>query len=897
MSEEDEKYLIHYGTPRHSGRYPWGSGDNPYQKNSNFLGRYNDLHEQGLSDTDIAKGMGMSLNDLRAQRQLAKVEYKSAQISTARRLKDSGMSNVAIGEQMGINESSVRSLLAPMNKKRNDRLVATRELLKDKVKEKTYLDVGRGVELDIGVSKQMLDNAVSTLKNDGYQVINFKETQRGTGLKTTRKVLCKEGVTMKELREHRADIGLINERWSDDTENYSSLGLKPVKSISSKRVAIRYGDEGGTAKDGVIELRRGVKGLDLGDARYAQVRIGVDGKYFLKGMAIYSDDIPDGYDILFNTNKSSDTKKIDVLKKMQTNKDGTINQENPFKSSLKLDENNHPIQRGYINVVREEGDWSTWSKTLAAQMLSKQPKELIQKQLSLTYDAKRNELDQIEALTNPAIKKKLLKSFADGCDSDAVHLSAAAMPRQATKVILPVTDLKDNEIYAPDFRDGEDVVLIRYPHGGKFEIPELKVNNHDSKEAKSIFKGGGQLKDAVGINTNVAARLSGADFDGDTVLVIPNNRKEIKTDPALEGLKNFSPSDYYYRENLPKMPDKTKQAEMGKVTNLITDMTLKGATPEELTRAVKHSMVVIDAQKHTLDYKQSALDNGIKALKEKYQAHDVNGKKALGASTLISRAKSDYRVPKRRMNYKIDPTTGEKIWIYTNERRTTYTKDKDGKTVATPGDLIMQVSTQMAETNDAFTLSSGTDPEIEYAKHANKLKNLANEARLEYDKTKPIVWSSSAKKTYAKEVESLNAQLDNAKRKAPVERKAQSIANQVVSLARDDNPDISKEELKKIGTQALVSARANLGLKKSPVNISAKEWEAIQAGAISEHRLEEILNKADLDQVKAYATPISRKTVTASLRGKIKSAYARGFTQSEIADMYGISTSTVSEIV
>ena len=48
---------------------------------------------------------------------------------------------------------------------------------------------------------------------------------------------------------------------------------------------------------------------------------------------------------------------------------------------------------------------------------------------------------------------------------------------------------------------------------------------------------------------------------------------------------------------------------MGDVSNLITDMTIKGANNDELARAVRHSMVVIDSEKHNLDVKASARDN------------------------------------------------------------------------------------------------------------------------------------------------------------------------------------------------------------------------------------------------------------------------------------------------
>lgn len=901
-----ERYLVHYGTPRHSGRYPWGSGEYPYQRTGNFLSRYEELKTQGLTEVEIANSMGLTSTDLRAEKELAKTERKAARQSEVIRLHDSGMSNTAIGRQIGKPESSVRALLEPTNKARNDRLIATRDLLKKQVEEKNYIDVGEGVEQSLGISKQMLDNAVITLKNEGYEKINYPETQRGTGLKTTIKILAKPGTTVQEIRANRDKVGMINERWSEDAQEYSALGLKPVKSISSKRVMVNYdtseGDNisGGKAMDGVIQLRRGVEGLDMGNARYAQVRIGVDGKYFLKGMAVYSDDMPDGIDIIYNSNKSPDTPKKDVFKPMKTTKDGEIDQENPFGTSLKLDENGHPIQKGYLNIVKEEGDWDTWNKSLASQFLSKQSQSLINKQLKITYDEARTELDSIKALNNPAVKKQLLKTYADSIDSDVEHLAAAAMPRQNTRVILPVTDLKENQIYAPSYKNGEQVVLIRYPHGGKFEIPELTVANNASSQAKSMFeKNGGSARDAVCINAKVAERLSGADFDGDTVLVIPNNRKEIKTEKALEGLKGFDPSAAYPGyEGIPDLPEGLKQKLMGVTTNLITDMTLKGASPEELTRAVKHSMVVIDAQKHHLNYKQSYEDNGIKALTIRYQGHvGDDGEIHYGASTVISRAKNEKRVPQRRMSYHVDEN-GNKVYVLTGEKTPVYKKDKEtGKKVIVGYTPKLTKSTQMAEADDAFTLSSGTPQETAYATHANKLKDLAREARKEWVNTPNIEWSQSARKTYAKEVESLNASLNRAKSKAPYERKAQLIANSKVAAARSDNPDLTKKELSKIGTQALASARASLGLKKSPIEISPKEWEAIQAGALSESNLEDILKRTDIDIIRDYATPASKKEITAVKRAQIKNYYNLGYTQDEISDMLGYSASTINKVL
>ena len=53
----------------------------------------------------------------------------------------------------------------------------------------------------------------------------------------------------------------------------------------------------------------------------------------------------------------------------------------------------------------------------------------------------------------------------------------------------------------------------------------------------------------------------------------------------------------------------------------------------------------------------------------------------------------------------------------------------------------------MAETSNAFTLSSGTAQENAYAEYANALKRFANQARLEYLNTPRMAYSPKAKKT------------------------------------------------------------------------------------------------------------------------------------------------------
>ena len=56
-----ENILEHYGTKRHSGRYPWGSGDNPYQHSGDFLSRIETLKKKGLSEKDIINAINDTL--------------------------------------------------------------------------------------------------------------------------------------------------------------------------------------------------------------------------------------------------------------------------------------------------------------------------------------------------------------------------------------------------------------------------------------------------------------------------------------------------------------------------------------------------------------------------------------------------------------------------------------------------------------------------------------------------------------------------------------------------------------------------------------------------------------------------------------------------------------------
>lgn len=873
MIIDEEDYLAHYGILRRSGRYPWGSGGDESTRNRDFLGYVDNLRSKGLSETEIAKGLGTTTTQLRAARAIAKTQQRQADISMAQRLKDKGMSNVAIGERMGKNESQVRALLAPGAKDKAEVLQATSSMLKGQVDSKGFVDVGTGVEHHVGVSRTKLDNAIAQLREEGYELHTVQVDQLGTKNKTLIKVLAPPGTTYRDIASQKDKIKQITNFSEDGGRSY--VGQQPPLSVSSKRVKVRYAEEGGADADGVIYVRRGVPDVSLGESRYAQVRIAVDGTHYLKGMAMYKDDLPDGVDLEFNTNKKRTGNKLDAMKAMKDDP------ENPFGSVVRQIVDDKGKVKSAMNIVNEEGTWETWSRSLSSQFLSKQSPALARSQLDMTYDRRKRELDEIMALTNPAVRRKLLESYADDADAASVHLKAAALPRQRNSVILPVNSMKETEIYAPNFRNGERVALVRHPHGGIFEIPELTVNNRHP-EAKRLL---GRAPDAVGIHSKVAERLSGADFDGDTVLVIPNSSGRVKTGRPLDGLKNFDPQMYKLPDDspIPRMTARQKASEMGQVSNLITDMTIKNASTSELARAVRHSMVVIDAEKHGLDYKQSAKDNGISQLKAKYQ-----GSANAGASTLISRASSRTDVPERKGAPRIDPATGRKSF---QETGATYV-DAKGKTQPRT-----QRSTKLAETDDARTLSSGTPIERIYADHSNRLKALANQARRSAVSTKGTPYSPSARSTYSKEVASLDAKLRVALRNAPLERQAQVLANAEVTQKRQANPDMDAADLKKVKNIALAKARARTGAGKERIQITDAEWDAIQAGAISNNRLNQILNNTDLDSVKRLATPRSTTLMSTAKQQRAQSMAASGYTQAEIADALGVSLTTLKEVL
>ena len=1008
---------------RGSGRYPFGSGNRPHQHSWDLKDRYYKLKALGMSEKDIAAAMGYTKKEwdkekqewvegghiakLRAEKEIAianvnadKYEevmwyYNHIDPKTGKPYKRAEIARI-----MGINESSVRSIENTKSAVEDNQLFRAAEQLKSISEEKGFLDISKGAELTLGVSPDRMNSVVEVLKNEGYSVQNINIPQASNPNRyTTMTVLCPPGMEGQAFK-HRFDIKSVEDISGIDNVATQKGWQEPVP-VKLDRVKILYDENGGSAKDGMIEIRAKLdaKGnpipacedLSLGNARYGQVRLAVDcgkdGIRYIKGMAVYNPDLPEGKDILVNSNKSID----DGVKKAL--KDYDAGSPNPFGATVVqtyikdkdgkevIDPKTGKPKLSSIQFVGSptddnhdmhvEGSWGDWSRNLPAQFLAKQSLPLVKQQLKLKTLDYESQYKDILSMDNVTVKKKLLIDYADACDGAAVDLKAAPLPGQGVHVIMQSNTLKDNEIFAPNFPNGTMVALVRFPHTGPFEIPVATVNNNDKESIRQIGK---NAKDAICITNAAANKLSGADFDGDTCIVIPMTRKNkeggfdkivnIKSMDALPGLKDFNPTAEYGEKRYSntkyhKMTAKEKGIEMGVVSNMITDMYAKGCEDfDHLERAVKYSMVVIDAEKHKLNYRQAYKDYGIEELKDIYQ-HNSDG--SHGASSLLSRSKSTKEVPIRSERYLIDPETGEKNyltpnkttkaervrvkveapaeyrWIDDNGRahKSKYLKDENGNDIyATVGGKIKQDKTgnyyydrgtgkdakdiyvntgntkpimqkipKMEYYKDARQLLSDNPNEIEktYADYANHMKAMANQARKEYKRLQieeKQKIDPVARKRYSAEVASLEAKLTEADKNRPRERMAQLLTNSRVNAALADDPEKydSAEEKKKLRGQVLKQARIDCGAQKQRVTFTDAEWEAIQKHAIGETKLMKLLDNADSEEYTARALPRESR-INDSKKALVQAYYSAGYSYEQIAAMTGVSQGSISGIV
>jgi structural protein len=945
-----EIILKHYGVKRKSGRYPWDPSLH-LPKNYKFIEDRDEMKKRGLSDNEIAKQMGLSTTVYRSKVTIAKEELKQYNMQRISKLQSEGMIIDDIAKTIGTTGQTVRNYLDEIknpNKSARAQRVQTEavaDTLKDAVKRSKYIDVGKGVEIQMGISKEKLKSGLNALVESGeYEVHNLRIAQvTDKNNSTPVKVLTKKGVERSEIYKNMDKVRPVEEfAINGDARMFQQM--ERPKSIGWDRVHIRYaipeGQKGhgtnddGAMMDGAMFLRPGVKDLNLGKASYAQVRIAVGDTHYLKGMALYGTEemfkgIPKGTDIIFNTNKTANKTPQEVLKELKKNPEGgaPIDGPNPFGATVKrqntlVDAKGNPVykpgvkdrfgnkvpQIGSVNIVNEEGDWGSWSKALSAQFLSKQPTTVVHERLKATMKQVQDEYESIQKVTNPVIKKQLMESFVSDLESKQVHMKAAAPKGFQGHVILPVPDMKENEVYAPNYKNGEKVVLIRYPHGGRFEIPELTVNNN-SVARKMISK---DSPDAIGIHPKVASKMSGADFDGDTAYVIPNNKGKFKSRDSLKELKNFDPNMYADKPGtFTPITKRYQQTLMGVVSNLITDMTLQGAPSNEIARAVKHSMVVIDAEKHKLNYKRSAEENGIDALMKRYMTH-------------VDKVKygdlERYNPKTRRVDKVIDPdklkkdlTPGKEYTsastIISRHKQSVIT---DGYQVEVPDPKSKSGGTKMVWRNkketylvnmvkdaNVFLGPNATKTEHHYADYINELKAFKNKVDSEMSGIKMPARDPKAAKIYAEEVLSMKDKVNQVKINRIKERQAQRMA-EVSSKAeiarRSEDEVLKKDEISRIKQQALNKARSMVGAERTPVTITDDEWDAVQSNAVSGTLLKELVSFMDDSQLKSLATPRANKQMTEARKSKAKALLANGYTISQVAEALGVSSSTIGKI-
>lgn len=1066
---ESGGYIAHEGKAhdenppgRGSGRYPFGSGNRPHQHDWDLISRIDKLRaaNPGIKDEEIAKQLGYYQTNKYGQiiydedgnpkagapgRLKTAMRYAGANIKRDKYEEicwydthidpdtGKGYTDTKIAKLMGEpGESSIRSLRNTIEQGKLTKFVDIADKLRTEADKKGIIDVTSDIADHLGCSTGTLNTAIESLQNEGYEMkkLNFKNMSNPS-FETTVVALCKPGEDTSRLFKQPERIKSITEvensmeeKRDHDNDINSSLikrGIADTPQISLDRIKVIYDEDGGTERDGLIlikahrdengNLQADSPDLSLGNARYAQIRIAVEGNRYIKGMAAYSEDISN--DIVINSNKSREQGIDKALKKLELNKDGTV-AKNMFGSSVVnaqtvmrdrfgqpiLDKDGNQVASAInfvganINDAHIEGRWGQWSKNLPSQFLTDLPLSVVKKQLALQAKIYEENLKEIESLNNPTVKRAMLIDYGNQLDAAACNLKAAPIGGQKTRVLMPVPSLKDNECYCPGLENGTTVALARFPHQGKWEIPILKVNNNNA-EAKALI---GDGADAICINHHNHGVLSGADSDGDTCIVIPMTRKnkttgefdkvtdvvnmpsligKVKTDDnggyKLVKISDFDPtgeygignprfSNMYKTKKDPKtgkeekIPTyhyfKTEQAkgkEMGIASNLIQDMRIKDASPDELVRADMYSMVVIDAKKHQLNWKQAYKDFGIDELKKKYQSHidtETGRVKEQGASTLITLAGSPSQ-QKARAIWKasadsIDPVTGAKIYkdpVKTKESKASpefvkipgsnrYLKDDNGEKIQATwtgevkqkpdGSYYYDAGSgkpkwsykdvdrtenikRMELVDDAFKLvadpSKLTETERAYAVYANHCKSLANQARKEYLVTKPIEYNKEAAAKYATEVAELKEAYLKASKNKARERQAQLLAtSEYNAILNDHGSELDGEDRRKLRGQCVSDARDACGANKDRIRFTEKQWEAVNAGAIGPSMLDRLLDNADKDNYVKLALPKTSR-ISDSQKSQILNLYRAGWGYEAISEKLGISTGSVSNII
>ena len=995
-----------------SGRYHHGEGENPHQHDYDPEYEFAQMKHRGASEEEILKAMGLSTTEYRKLVKELKSKDMTARHEDVVKLSEMGLGATAIAKELSkrygyeISEGTIRGDLkriAAGEKVRVTKLEATKKILIDTLNEHTedgkpytFVDVGEGSEKYINVSQVLKDGAVSAIARENtdvfehvIQVAQVNNSQQKTTVKFLVKVndpSLTEGKSETEvkkaaaayLHQHYDEMAPITSSVIGAAEGVPSSVRKveyPV-SISHERVMIGYSDDpvngdDNLAKDGTMIIRPSAKDLTMTDCdtqtgvtHYAQVRIAVDDSHYCKGMAMYGreDQFPPGVDVIFYTNKTSNKSWDKVLKEFKKTKDENgnivVDKDNPFGADLKAtgqryyyDENGEK-KMSAVNVLREEGDWNEYRKSLSAQFLSKQNLAFARNQLNTSIDNAKTQFDEIAAVKNAQVRNKLLEDFAESCDAKAIDLSAAATTGQLTQVLLPCPSLKSTtynddgsikeygHVYAPNYPDGHKLAIIRYPHANICEIPVLIVNNSNPEGKTQIGRG----LDAIGLPKSALDQLSGADTDGDTGTCIDVTKLEelglhVDTTKYFDELIGFDSKaaapmtdvtvlnkNWNARSDGTSgktMSKRDRGLQMGRITNCISNMQkATGVTRDEMVRAMKYSMIVIDAYKHNLDWKGAEQEYGIKEIYDKYSSGD---KKAIWT---VSKASTQGGLETQDFKYEsytkadgtegqkkvyINTETGEKYWSYTGreyeklkEDPTTGKKTGTGEMVkATQKSTGMEDAWRRGEDATALVSAYNTPMEQEYAKYSNAMHDIANQARkMMVNNTETVVATAEVKAQYVNEVASLKAKLEVAQQNAPKERLAQMYAQAALKSWKANNPEDAKDSdmLKKKRTYFQNQARARTGANGSGtrVKISAKEYEAINAGAVPKNTVTDVLKRCDKNTLNKQAVPHDESAVSDFAIAMVKQWASQDpstrISQELLAKQIDISVSTVSQI-
>ena len=194
-SVDDPKAIAHIGVKRRSGRYPWGSGERPYQRSEDFLARVEQLKAEGMTEKDLMEYFKITSTDLRRQIRVAKHERRDLEVARAKSLREDGLSLAEIAQKMGYaNDSSIRSLLNESTAINKNRAYVTADILEKELQTKNMLDVGAGVEQELGVTKGVLDEALFIMNTRGYDIYPVGMSQvTNNKQQTIMTVLAKEG--------------------------------------------------------------------------------------------------------------------------------------------------------------------------------------------------------------------------------------------------------------------------------------------------------------------------------------------------------------------------------------------------------------------------------------------------------------------------------------------------------------------------------------------------------------------------------------------------------------------------------------------------------------------------------------------------------------------------------